>query len=333
MVLVDSLYVNSSGGLLLLQYLVSELNRRGLPFHLLADQRCKGLFDGDEVTYLIAKHSLRRDYYLRHQHNYSAILCFGNIPPLIKLDVPVYTYFHNINLLTLRDIYFFKWKISAFFKRIYFFLYKKNTTYWIVQTTNTRDELITHLHEPIEKVIILPFFDIPLSIKEKSNATHGDDYAYIGSYTGSKGHDELLKAWEILHQNGMDFTLHLTVREGAPIFPAKIKLAQQEGLKIINHGQIPFEAVGDLYGKAKAIIYPSKNESLGLGIVEAISAGCDVIGSDLPFIHSVCQPSCTFNPRDPQSIADAVVRYEKGICPKSTLSISNGIDELIDLLF
>ncbi len=79
-------------------------------------------------------------------------------------------------------------------------------------------------------------------------------------------------------------------------------------------------------------MYPSINESLGLGIVEAITAGCDVIGADLPYMHAVCRPSAVFDPSSPESIADAVERYEKGGMPRSELLVRDQIDTLIDVL-
>ena len=48
MVLIDALYINNSGGLRLLEYLVSVLQSRGIEFFLLADNRCRGVFDGCE---------------------------------------------------------------------------------------------------------------------------------------------------------------------------------------------------------------------------------------------------------------------------------------------
>ena len=92
------------------------------------------------------------------------------------------------------------------------------------------------------------------------------------------------------------------------------------------------EDVIKLYGLSKAIVYPSLNESLGLGIVEAIMAGCDVIGSDLPFIHSICKPSGVFDPHSARSIANAILEYERRDSNKSELLIRNQMDELLELL-
>ena len=333
MILIDSLYINNSGGLRLLEYLIAELQQRDAIFYLLADSRCKGKFDAcQHVEYMDASMRNRRRFYLQHRNVFASVLCFGNIPTPIKMDVPVYTYFHNINLLTLAESHGLKKRVKSWLKREVFRYYKKNTDYWLVQTSNTASELIKHLDEKPDRVKLMPFYELSDDLLELKNIKHGDDYVYISNYTGAKGHEELLEAWRMLHKRGIDKTLHLTVPQKVTSFVEKIILAQQEGVKLVNHGFVPFEKVIELYKQSKAIVYPSHNESLGLGIIEAISAGCDVIGADLPYIHAICKPSEVFNPYYAQSIAEAIERYEQQSCAKSELLTHNMIDELIDLI-
>lgn len=333
MLLVDSLYINDSGGLHLLIYLVDTLVRKNISFFLLADVRCKGLFDRcDNLLYLKATLRNRNKFYIEHKNSFSKVLCFGNIPAPVKLHVPVYTYYHNINYLTLKGLASTKDTFLSWLKRCIYKLYKNNTDYWVVQTDNTKRELICHLNEREDRLLLMPFYEIPDSILELEGEKHGDDYVYIATYTGSKQHEELLQAWCLLHEMGMNKTLHFTVPETARAFIKRIDEAQRRGVKVINHGFVPFKDVVKLYHKSKAIVYPSLNESLGLGIVEAINAGCDVLGSDLPFIHSICKPSQVFNPYSAQSIADAVMEYEKGHSCKSELFIHNQIEDIITLI-
>lgn len=265
------------------------------------------------------------------KNRFSSILCFGNIPPQVKMDVPVYTYFHNINLLTLAEARTVKVKVVSWLKREVFKHYKVNTDYWLVQTSNAAKELINHLGESSERVKLMPFYELPDDVSELAKQPHGEDYVFVAVHVPGKGHDELLEAWRILHKKGLDKTLHLTVQKDSP-FIAKIKKSQDEGVKVFNHGLIPFQEVFNLYRQSKAIIYPSHNESLGLGIVEAITAGYDVIGSDLPYLHSICQPSGVFNPYFAESIANAVIKYGAGNVEKSKLKIHNMIDDLITLI-
>ena len=332
MILLDSLYINNSGGLRLLEYLIDELQGRNVKFHLIADSRCKGLFDSlPSVEYYDASLKIRKKKYSQDLTNYSAVLCFGNIPPLKKLSIPVYTYFHNINLLTLAETHSLKVKAVSWLKREVFKHYKKNTDYWLVQTSNTANELCQHFDESKDRVKLMPFYELPEGVSEIAKQPHGDDYVFVAVSAPGKGHEELLDAWRLLHKNGINKRLHLTVQSDS-ILSERVKEVQKEGVNVINHGVIPFNEVFDLYKQSKAIIYPSHNESLGLGIVEAITAGCDVIGSDLPFLHSICKPSQVFDPFSAESIAEAVMKYEQGGTQKSELTIYNHIDELIELL-
>lgn len=332
LILIDSLYINNSGGLRLLEYLVTDLQRRKVDFYLLADARCQGKFGTcKRVHYMYASLLERKKFYKTKKDRFTTVLCFGNIPVPIKLSVPVYTYFHNINLLTLAEAHSAKVKAVSWLKREVFKHYKKNTDYWLVQTSNTAAELINHLGESPERVKLMPFYELPDGVSEIAKQPHGDDYVFVAVDVPGKSHKELLDAWDILHKKGVDKTLHLTVQDDSPLVE-KIKEAQNEGVKIVNHGVIPFPDVFNLYKQSKAIIYPSHNESLGLGIVEAITAGCDVIGSDLPFLHSICKPSGMFNPYSAESIAEAVMAYECGNTKKSVLTIYNHIEELVKLL-
>ena len=332
MLLIDSLYINNSGGLRLLEYLVSELQKRDVGFYLIADARCQGLFDTcKHVRYMKASLWERKIFYRAKASRLSSVLCFGNLPAPIKLGVPIFTYFHNINLLTLAEAKSFKVKAISWLKREVFKHYKKNTDYWLVQSSNTSRELCKHLNESEDRVKLVPFYELPDGVSEIAKQPHGDDYVFVAVDVPGKSHKELLEAWRILHKKGVDKTLHLTVQQDSPLVE-KIMAAQGEGVKVVNHGVIPFKEVFDLYKQSKSIIYPSHNESLGLGIVEAITAGCDVIGSDLPFLHSICKPSGVFDPYSAESIANAVMEYENGSAQKSELTIYNHIDELVNLI-
>lgn len=335
MILIDSLYINNSGGLRLLIYLIDVLQKSKVDFYLLADARCFGQFDNcSSVEYMGATLRGRRNFYVRHRKEFKCVLCFGNIPAPIKMPCPVYTYFHNINLLTLSEANNIKEKMVMWMKRQIFRCYKNNTDYWFVQTSNTANELVKNLGESDDRVKLMPFYELPNTLDRLAEMPHGGDYVYISDYyKGAKGHETLLEAWKLLHNKGIDLTLHLTIHEWNAEFIAEIEKTQNEGIKVVNHGFVKFDEVIELYKKSKALIYPSHNESLGLGVVEAITAGCDVVAADLPYIHSICKASQLFNPYSAKSIADAVERYEMGKdYKKSQLIISNMIGDLIKIL-
>ena len=328
MILIDALYINKGGGLNLLVYLLESMISAHKDFFLLYDQRSQGRFDFvDKKEPMFASQGNRKGFYKKHRNDFSTVLCFANVPPPIKLKANVYTYFHNINMLTLGEGNL-KSRIMMFLKRCYVFSLKNNTDFWMVQTSNTALQLRQHLGSDSRNIIILPFFTLR---HIHSYQKHGDDYVFIGDYTGSKGHDEIVDAWRLLYREGFIKKLHLTCSITEQ-FLEKIRVAQEEGIPIINHGFMPFSGVDTLYQESKALVYPSSNESLGLGIIEAIHSGCDVIASDLAFTHAICRPSGVFNPHSPRSIANAVLDYERGNAPRSTLMIKNEIKDIINLL-
>ena len=128
MILIDSLYINNSGGFRLLEYLIRELNKKQIDYFLLADARCMGKFDECEyVSYMPASLWERRKFYKVKYGHFSSVLCFGNIPAPVKMEAPVYTYFHNINLLTLAETHSFAQKMKSWLKREVFRFYKNNS--------------------------------------------------------------------------------------------------------------------------------------------------------------------------------------------------------------
>lgn len=317
---------------MILNHLVNNLVEQNINFVLLKDVRCPKLQSEEKVplTVTLSPDSKTRNaYYRAHRNSFRSVLCFGNIPPQIKLKVPVHTYLHNVSLLKIPSDYSFSLKIKSLLKKIYIKHYSKNTSTWIVQTSNTAQLVSSNLAQQGQDIKIFPFYHIPDNIHSSSEAAR-TDYVFIGDHTSAKGHEYLVEAWIKLSRLGIKATLHLTVSDQK--FIDVIDEARSQGANIINHGKISFDEVVRLYSISKATVYPSLNESLGLGIVEALEAGCDVIGCDLPYMHSVCQPSVFFSPCNSDSIVKAVLKYEKTPTEKSKLKIHDSINEFINYL-
>lgn len=328
-ILIDALYINMGGGLMILNHLVSNFIAEGVDFILLKDKRCPALKDESKIVkkYILSpgihKH---RKFYCDHRHDFRAVVCFGNIPPAIRLDVPVHTYFHNVSLLQIPKGYSLKAKLLSLLKRSRIKHLSGNTDTWIVQTSYTASLVSKHLAHSGQAVLEYPFFIMP---EADSDSTEGErsDYVFVGDYTSAKGHEYLVEAWKKLGASGFTKKLHLTVSEEP--FRTLVEKAVSEGANIENHGKIPFSEVVGLYRKSKATVYPSLNESLGLGIIEAIQMGCDVIGADLPYMHCVCRPSVLFKPADADTIVEAVRRYEETPTEPTTLKLSDKVKDFI----
>lgn len=331
-VLVDALHICMGGGLMILDYLIDNLVEEGVDFVLLKDIRCPRLSSEDNIGRLVTMSSdnkSRNKYYRSHRYDFGSVLCFGNIPPCIRLDVPVHTYLHNVSLLKIPADYGMARRLKSYLKKKYIQYYARNTDTWIVQTSNTACLVRDNLARKGQKIEIYPFFRIPKNM-DRTPIQNRTDYVFIGDHTCAKGHEYLVEAWEKLSEKGLNRTLHLTVSE--PPFARVIESAVSRGANICNHGKIGFKEVIELYNKSKATVYPSLNESLGLGIVEALKAGCDVIGCDLPYMKSVCEPSVLFQPCSPDSIVEAVLAYENGNARESKLSIRDMVKDFIKYL-
>lgn len=331
-ILIDALHITMGGGLMILNHLVDNLIAQEVDFVLLKDTRCPVLRMESDVSRLIvlsADNKTRSEYYASHRDDFHSILCFGNIPPAMKMPAPVFTYIHNVNLLKIPSDYSLKVKLLSYLKKIYIRHYASNTDVWIVQTSNTASLVKKFLAKANQPVLKFPFYHIPAKFRRMPIAERSD-YIFVGDYTNAKGHDYLVRAWERLGKLGMFATLHLTVTD--PAFALKIEKSRQRGANIINHGYLPFDRIIELYNQCKATVYPSLNESLGLGIIEAAEAGCDVIGCDLPYIHSVCKPSEIFQPRSASAIVEAVLRYDRTAHQKTLLTIQDEVKPFIQFL-
>lgn len=333
MILLDATYINRSGGLELLSYLVECLfNRKRDDVFYLFDLRCVDVFsqiDTCNICFIQGTESERRKFYISNRLKFDKILCFGNVPPPVHMYATVYTYSHNIYLFSIPKSYSFSSKIKTLLKRYYINSKKKHTDCWIVQTSNVEHKLHLQLGQE-QQVLVLPFYKIDKSVRRSDDKREG--YVYIANYLKEKNHGLLLQAWIILAVKGFYPRLQITIED----YPEEIEIllikAKRAGANIINHGKLPKSDVYKLYNKSCAAIYTSCNESFGLGIVEALEYGCDVLGPNVDYINSICKPSITFDLDNIDSIVHSVIVYERGECLKSRLLIRDNINELINLL-
>jgi len=333
-VLVDSLYINDSGGLVLLKYLVAQMEERTHDVHYIFDERCAAEFahiPEKRRTVMKASLALRRAFYAAHADEYDRILCFGNLPPAKRHKARTFTYFHNINLLAIPKALPLKTRLMSRAKRCYFRLKRNNTDLWLVQTDNTRHELVKHLGERPERVRVIPFFDVEGASPGSTDGRQG--YIYVSNYTPGKNFEYLISAWTELARRGTYPELHLTLSA----IPQRLKDMIDEAVnthhaRIINHGTLSKAAIMRLYPKMKATVYTAFNESFGLCLIEAMACGCDVIGPSLPYISAVCRPSATFALDAPATCADSVAAYEAGQCPHTTPTMTNEIKVLLDTI-
>ena len=333
MLLIDSLYINNSGGLVLLNYLIDEIELHGIPATYLIDSRNKTLYeniDADRIIRLEASLRSRHTFYNENQKKYFKVLCFGNIAPPFKLTVPhVYTYLHQLFYI---DASHSKKRslalVKFWLKQRYFKTLASHSNLFIVQSDHMADLLLERFKGKL-KVEVLPFYKIDgfaESSKKKSK-----DFVYISNANPHKNHQILLDAWQIVNASEPETKLHLTVSK--KMYPELSR--KMDGLSsknVINHGLIPKEEVRELLRENKYMVYPSLAESFGLVLIEAAEAKSVILAPDLPYVYSVIEPSITFDPCSAETIADAMLLALEGSYTETVLKTDNKIDQLLSLL-
>ena len=332
-ILLDAVYINSSGGMVLLKYLVKALENSKADVFFLFDKRVKPWKQESEnnVEYIIGSEINRRSFYRVHGEEFDVVLCFGNIPPTKRLRAKVYTYFQNVTLFDIsKQIPLILWP-QWLLKRFYIKCLKCNSDKWIVQTSNTQKLVMRTLGLSDQDVLLYPFYDEDVFSSFSQKTLEAKDYAYVAKCIPEKNHRMLIAAWLQLAKRGVKPTLHITMDNMQEDIQQMIDQTNRLGGKIINHGFCLLEQVKDIYKQSKAVVYTSMNESFGLGMIEAMNMGCDVIGPKFPYVTSICEPSELFD-YNLESLVESIVRYEKGISPKTRCLVRNQINELVELL-
>ena len=333
MILLDALYINMGGGKVLLDYLIRTLGQSGLQVHFLLDERIKDkhpLIEQNSCTYLRAGLKTRYQFYAAHKNSYTKVLCFASIPPPIKLKATVYTYFHQLLYLQVPKNSGFKFTLLAKLKSAVSRMLKSNTNYWVVQSESVKAQLIQKYKLSAAQVLVIPFY--PATVKDAGYTKIPGTFTYVSLPASYKNHERLLQAFTLSHLKTDMGQLHLTVNDQFPQLLQQIEVLQQQGIPIINHGFLNKTALHQLYSSSAFVVYPSLAESFGLGIIEAMEQGCEIMAANLPYVHAICKPALSFNPLDVTDMANAFERALHNDYSSSKQLVFNEIKQLIKLL-
>lgn len=334
MILIDSLFINNSGGKVLLDYLVEKLEESQIEAYYLFDNRCFNDFSeipNNRKTYLKATILNRFKFYKKNSNHFKTVLCFGNLGPPIKLNARVFTYFHQTLFLNLPQGFNFRHRFIFKLKTLVFSYLLRNTDYVFVQTNFMKKGLVKKFSCNNDNILLKPFYpneDLKISKTKKENT-----FIYVSSGYEHKNQFRLINSfcdfYDEMHQGKLILTINnKNFKNLSNLIDKKNNL----GYPIENIGYVSRSELIKHYADSEYLIFPSLEESFGLGIVEAIECGCKVVGADLPYMHQVCDPSILFNPFKgddiKRALIDAVLKREKPTIKK----INNEINELITIL-
>lgn len=335
MILIDALYVNCGGSKVLLDYLIVKLEETNKQITYLLDERIRGktqlIKDDNRVVFMRASLLERHYFYRRQGEKFSTVLCFGNLPPTIKLQAKVYTYFHHPLLLEFKkDMTFFKNAVYLLKMLVFNFL-KKNSHHWIVQTGNIKHKLHAKYRISKEHILLLPFYE-PFTIPEVKPKRIKAQYVYVSLGIPYKNHKLLINAFCKFYDQYQYGKLVLTISDEFSDLIEFIEKKQEQHYPIINVGFVDRKQVKELFLTSEYHIFPSLTESLGLGIIESIDCDCKVIGADLSYMHAVCEASITFNPTDINSVIKAFTKSLENDVKLSRKKIENKINDIVERL-
>lgn len=331
-ILIDALHVNNGGGKVLLDYLIESIEKSSLQVFYLLDDRVENrlpFIKLNKVLFLKANLKNRFLFYIKNKSRFNKILCFGNIPPPIKINANVFTYFQQRMFIDVPDSYSFFEKLDLKLKAIIIRLYVKNSNYWLVQNERIGNALSKKYSIDQNKIDVVPFYPLirATSIKKNKNT-----YLYVSNAPTHKNHKILIHAFCKFYDKHNKGTLILTVDESYNDVYELIEKNIKKGYPIENLGFISQNELAEIYGKSRFFIFPSLSESFGLGLVEAIANDCYIIGADLPYTYTVCKPSLVFDPINTKSIIDALEKSLNEDIKKSKSLVDNEITKLINYL-
>lgn len=333
MILIDAVYINDSGGKILLEYLIKKLENTDKKIYYLLDVRLSHINfhikDSNTIIFLKSGLKNRNVFYKKNKDIFSTVLCFANLPPNIKLSCKVYVYFHQKLFLEIPSSYDLKTKTLLWLKRKVLIKLKNNADGWIVQSGTMAELLSKKIGINLKKIFIIPFYEV---IKDETVTKEKSTYLYVSNGHQHKNHLKLIDAFCKFYDKHKTGKLMLTIDRQFHTLFNYIELKRQNGYPIINYGNISRDALGKIYYAAEYLIFPSLSESFGLGLLEAIDNNCKIIGADLPYTYAVCNPSLVFDPDDVDSMVASLSLSLGNNIKDSVSKINNNINKLIELL-
>ena len=246
------------------------------------------------------------------------LFCFNSLPPTTKCSGRVIVYVQAPHFVGLHSgIRYDKIsKLRFIIERFWFRYGARNVDEFWVQTESMQRALIQSF--PNSLVRIRPFVDGVLADKLPKRNFMPDQFGlqdttmfYPADGVGHKNHIVLLKAWECLAVQYGNRCPKLKLTLTPEVFARVCSLAKvhQASPYIVNLGTLKREEVLKELEVSTSLIFPSKAETFGLPLLEAVAVRIPILASERDFVRDVCEPNQTFDPDSSISIVRAVERF------------------------
>lgn len=263
------------------------------------------------------------------KYRITSMLAFGNflLSPVSIKKVVLLHHPYLFDDLLIRKLPFFS-KLIEKVKRFTFWITLKNVDVLVVQSQYVLDAfkkvwanasvLLTIIPNPISKDFIAQSASEINFIVDQRVASLGDGLTilYVSRFYPHKNHEFLLKVSSELSSANIRHKILVTVDpeiSGADVF---LNAVASEDLPIINLGEIKQIDLAEFYKTAHLFLFPSKSETFGNPLVEAMSYGLPVIAPSLEYAYSVVGESGTYY--EPDNEKDCVFKITELIHDSSS---------------
>lgn len=204
----------------------------------------------------------------------------------------------------------FQWWITATFKVADGYACISETT--AEEMTALLLSRLRRADKPRVAVIPMGFDSLPVRVPEpkgdRQPVTHS--VLAVGTIEPRKAYGEMLRAFEVLWDRGMDVSLTIV---GAPgwktsALQRQIRTHRMFGSRLFWDLELTDADLAALYDRVDLLVAASYGEGFGLPLIEAMAHGCPVLARDIPVFREHAHRGLRYFPRrsDARQLADAI---------------------------
>lgn len=246
------------------------------------------------------------------------------VPPGLRVPRIVLT-LHDLTWLEQPDLCFderFAWlkaRVTNLYARATMPYAARRARRIIAVSAHTRDRAIAVLGVAPERVHVVHHgvnrdaFPPVEAAPADAGAAAGDRgspfFLCLGNTKPYKNTRAAVEAFSRVVSDGRPCRLFITGRGDSRESLARLARSLGVGERVIFTGPVAHARLLELLHGAVALVFPSLVEGFGLPLVEAMSAGCPIVGSSAPTVAEICADTALLpDPHSPEQIADAMRR-------------------------
>jgi glycosyltransferase involved in cell wall biosynthesis len=179
----------------------------------------------------------------------------------------------------------------------------------VLTSQHVFDEIMSYKWNKIPEISIIPLGAFAVPTKNEKISHRGINTIYLSTVTIRKGHAELLSAFDLLWEQGVDISLTIIGNKGWLIddFIKRLQSHPQNGLKLFWKERLLDAEVAELYKITDIAFIASEDEGYGLVLEEGLANNVKVIARDIPVFRERDYPNLYFYSGGPRGLSDKIL--------------------------